>query len=101
MEPNQFYARLYQPIEERIGHIDETTIAAIIGFDCGGPVRLSTVGYGREQFVTYITCELAAREEQHASEVGRYEATMTCDDEAWARKILTKIGQMSLESAFD
>ena len=25
---------------------------------------------------------------------------MTCDDEAWARKILTKIGQMSLESTF-
>jgi len=25
---------------------------------------------------------------------------MTCDDERWAHKILTKIGQMSLESVF-
>ena len=101
MDYNQFYAQLYRPIEERIGRVDETTIMAIVGFDDGGPVRLCTVGYGREQFVTYVTCELAVREEQQPAEFGRYEVMMTCDDEAWASEILTKIGQMSLENVFE
>jgi hypothetical protein len=96
----RFYKQLFQPIEERIGHVDEASIMAIIGFDCGGPVTLCTVGYGREQFVTYVTCELSVCDEQQPAEIGRYEVMMTCDDEAWARKILTKIGQMSLESVF-
>jgi hypothetical protein len=96
----RFYKQLFQPIEARIGHVDEASIMAIIGFDCGGPVTLCTVGYGREQFVTYVTCELSVCDEQQPAEIGRYEVMMTCDDEAWARKILTKIGQMSLESVF-
>jgi hypothetical protein len=97
----RFYKQLFQPIEERIGRVDEASIMAIIGFHCGGPVTLCTVGYGREQFVTYVTCELSVRDEQQPAEFGRYEVMMTCDDEAWARKILTKIGQMSLESVFE
>jgi hypothetical protein len=100
MDYKRFYKQLFQPVEERIGRVDEASTMAIIGFDCGGPVTLSTVGYKREQFVTYITCELAVHDEQQPSELGRYEVMMTCDDEAWARKILTKIGQMSLESVF-
>lgn len=94
MDYNRFYKQLFQPIEERIGPIDEATIMAIIGFDCGGPVSLCTVGRGREPFVTYVTCELAVREEQKPAGSGRYEVMMTCDDEDWARKILTKIGQI-------
>jgi hypothetical protein len=100
MDYQRFYKQLFQPIEERIGPVDETTIMAIIGFDCGGPVSLCTVGRGREPFVTYITCELAVRDEQQPAEFGRYEVTMTCDDEDWARKILTKVGQMSMEGVF-
>jgi hypothetical protein len=100
MDYRPFYKQLFAPIEERIGPIDELTISAIIGFDCGGPVSLSTVGNGNEPFVTYITCELAVREEQKPSKAGRYEAMMTCDDESWARTMLTKIGQMSLDRAF-
>jgi hypothetical protein len=69
--------------------------------DSGGPVTLCTVGYGREQFVTYVTCELSVRDEQRPAKFGRYEVMITCDDEVWARKILTKIGQMSLESVFE
>jgi hypothetical protein len=101
MDYNRFYKQLFQPIEERIGPVDEASIMAIIGFDCGGPVTLCTVGYGREQFVTYVSCELSVRDEQHPAEFGRYEVMMTCDDEAWARKILTKIGQMTLEGVFE
>ena len=91
---------MFQPIEERIGPIDAATLMAIIGFDCGGPVNLCTVGYGREPFVTYVTCELAVLETQKPAEFGRYEVMMTCDDEMWARKILTKIGKMSLDGVF-
>ena len=101
MDYKRFYKQLFQPIGERIGHVDEATIMAIVGFDYGGSVSLRTVGYGREQFVTYVTCELAVREEQQPAEFGRYEVMMTCDDEAWARNILTKIGQMSLEDVFE
>jgi len=100
MDYQRFYKLLFQPIEERIGHVDEASIMAIIGFDCGGPVTVCTVGRGREQFVTYVTCELSVRDEQKPAEFGRYEVMMTCDDERWAHKILTKIGQMSLESVF-
>ena len=54
----------------------------------------------RDQFTTYVTCELSVRDEQRPAEFGRYEVMMTCDDEKWAHKMLTKIGQMSLETAF-
>jgi hypothetical protein len=101
MDYQRFYKQLFLSIEERIGHVDQATRTPIIGFDCGGPVNLCTVGYRRERFVTYVSCELAVREEQKEGEAGRYEVMMTCDDEAWASKILTKIGQMSLESAFE
>jgi hypothetical protein len=100
MDYQRFYKQLFQPIEERIGHVDEASIMAIIGFDCGGPVTLCTVGRGREPFVTYVTCELSVRDEQRPAEFGRYEVMMTCDDERWAHKILTKIGQMSLQGLF-
>ena len=100
MNYKRFYTRLFKPIEKRIGKVDGESLSALIGFDCGGPVTLSTVGYGRAQFVTYVTCELAVREEQCPAECGRYEAMMTCDDEEWAQKILTQIGQISLECVF-
>ncbi len=100
MDCDRFYKLLFAPIEQRVGPMDEMIIGAIIGFDCGGPIRLSTVGRGKRQFTTFVTCELAYRDEQIPSKLGRYEAMMTCDDEDWARHILTKIGQMSFDSAF-
>jgi hypothetical protein len=96
----EFYKQLFRPIEERIGPLDAATIMALIGFDGGGPVSLCTAGRNRLPFVTYVTCELAVRDEQKPAEFGRYEVMMECDDLAWAHDILTKIGQMSLESAF-
>jgi hypothetical protein len=100
MDYQRFYQQLFQPIEERIGRVDEASIVAILGFDWGGPVSLCTVGRGPEQFITYVTCELSVRDEQMAAEFGRYEVMMTCDDERWAHTILTKLGQMSLEGVF-
>jgi hypothetical protein len=101
MDYQRFYKLLFEPIEQRIGQIDETGIMAIIGFDAGGPVGLSTVGRGRERFVTYVTCELSVRPEQKPAEAGRYEVMITCDDQKWAHGILTRLGRMSLESVFD
>ena len=96
----KFYKRLFQPIEECIGALDAETSMAIIGFDCGGPVSLTTVGRRREKFVTYVTCELAVRNEQPPASFGRYEVMMSCDEERWARNVLTKVGQMSMQTAF-
>jgi hypothetical protein len=101
MDYQRFYKQLFQPIEERIGHVDGASIMAMVGFDCGGPVTICTVGRGRERFVTYVTCELSVRKEQHCAEFGHYEIMMTCDDERWTRKILTKVGRMSLECVFE
>ena len=64
MDYKRFYKQLFRPIEDRIGLVDEASVTAIIGFDCGGPVTLCTVGRGREQFVTYVTCELSVRDKQ-------------------------------------
>ena len=101
MDYQRFYKQLFQPIEDRIGRVDEAGIMAIMGFDGGGPVSLSTVGRGREQFVTYVTCELSVREEQRPAAFGRYEVMMTCDNQQWAHKILTKLGEMSMQSVFE
>jgi hypothetical protein len=100
MDYQRFDKQLFQPVEERIGHVDEASIMAIIGFDCGGPVTICTVGRGRERFVTYVTCELSVRDKQLPAEFGRYEVMMTCDDERWAHNILTKLAHMSLECVF-
>jgi len=65
------------------------------------PSLLWTIGRSLgEQFVTFITCELSIREDQVDSEVGKYELMVTCDDAMWARKILTNVGQMSIDVEF-
>ena len=101
MDYNKFYERLFRPIEERVGALDAATIMAIIGFDCGGPVSLKTVGWGRRQFVTYVTCELAVCDKQQPAAFGRYEVMMDCDDKSWAHDILTRIARMSFEKPFE
>ena len=40
MDYNKFYKQLFQPVEDSLGPVDEASIMAIIGFDCGGPVTL-------------------------------------------------------------
>ena len=99
-EYKRFYAQLYAPVEECLGAIDPGTLFAIIGFDCGGPLHLSTVGRGRDQFVTYISCELAVNVDQKSGDTGPFEVMMTCDNEGWARDILTRIGRMSFSGVF-
>lgn len=99
-EYGEFYAQLFAPIEAQVGAIDENTLVAIIGFDCGGRLNFCTVGRGREEFVAYVSCELAVRDDQKSGETGPFEVMTVCDDEKWVVKILTEIGRMSLEAVF-
>lgn len=99
MDYQLFYKQLFQPIEDRLGAFDKAGIFAIMGFDGGGAVNLSTIGRDRLQFVTYVTCELAIRDEQKPANFGRYEVMTTCDDQRWARDILTRVGHMRLKRA--
>ena len=39
MDYQRFYKHLFQPIEERIGHVDEASIMAIIGFNSGASIH--------------------------------------------------------------
>jgi Suppressor of fused protein (SUFU) len=101
MDEHRFYTELFAPLERTIGPLDSDTIVAIVGFDVGGPLNFCTIGHGKGRFTTYVSCELAVRSEQQPAEFGRYELLTTCDDEKWVRSIVTDIGRMSLEVAFD
>jgi hypothetical protein len=98
---NRFYQQLFTPLTGVLGPVDAESIAAIIGFDAGGPLNFCTIGAGRGPLVSYVSCELAVREDQMPASFGRYELLATCDDEGWARSVLTDIGRMSLEVGLD
>jgi hypothetical protein len=98
---SEFYKRLFAPLEEALGSVDPDTLAAIIGFDAGGPLNYCTIGsHGRTAAVSYVSCELAVRKEQVPSEFGRYELLASCSDEEWIRSVVSDIGRMSLKSQF-
>src|SRR5262245_7468527 len=94
MDYQEFYRQLFVPLEASIGPIDRDTIVAIIGFDGGGPLNFCTIGCERSgPCITYVSCELAVRDEQIPCEFGRYELLSTCDDEKWVRSIVSDIGR--------
>lgn len=101
MKDDQFHSQLFRSVHERIGPMDDTDIVPFVGFDRGGLIRLSTVGRDRDEFVTYVTCELATRDEQQLASLGNYEFMITCDDQSWAREVLTQVGKMSFNTAFE
>lgn len=101
MNYNEFYRELFVPLQALHGPIDPYTIIAIIGFDMGGPLNFCTIGRENNSgCITYVSCELAVREEQHSSEFGRFELLATCDDERWVRSIVSDIGRMTLDATF-
>ena len=98
MDYNSFYSKLFAPLESTLGPIDANTIVAIIGFDAGGPLTFCTIGYDTTHPTnTYVSCEMAVRDEQRPSEAGRYELLVSCDDERWVRSVMTDIARMSCE----
>lgn len=97
-----FYARLFAPLEARLGQLDPDTLTSIVGFGAGGPLSLCTIGHGTgADVVTYVSCELAVRDDQVPNASGRYELLMSGDDEAWIRQVLTDTADMSLGAAFN
>ncbi len=102
MDYEAFYDQLFRPIETTFGKLDPNTIFHIMGFDCGGPLNFSTVGVeATSTFVTYVSCELAVRDEQVASSDGRFELMCHSNDEDWVRLVLTSVGRLSLEAQLD
>jgi Suppressor of fused protein (SUFU) len=96
-----FYMQIFASIEAEVGPVDPISLVAIVGFDAGGPLTFRTFGAKTgDACVTYLSCELAVREDQRPSEFGRYELLATCDDEAWVRSVVSDIGRMTLEAAF-
>ena len=102
MDCDAFYEELFRPLERELGPTDPLTIAAIVGFDVGGPLQFSTFAHdGPIERRAYVSCELAPRTEQQPSQRGRYELLIHCADEQWVRNVLSDIGRMTLEVAFD
>lgn len=95
----RFYRRLFAPLEKQLGRLDRDTLVPLVGFEFGGPLSLCTIG-GQNAFVNYVSCELAVREDQEKGECGSYELLIMCDNEQWARSVLTNIGRMSLQVQF-
>jgi hypothetical protein len=95
-----FYKHLFAPIEKRLGAIDQNTLIALMGFEYDGLLNFSTVGAGREPFVTYVSCELALRDGQKIDDTGPYEVMMACNNKGWALDMLTRVGRMSFQSLF-
>lgn len=101
MEERELYDLIFAPVIASLGAFDARRLTAIVGFWAGGPISLLTIGRERkEPFVTYITCELAVREDQMPSDIGHYELLITCDDEDWAWTVLAKVSQLTTDTAF-
>ena len=100
IDHRRFYDALFAPAVATHGALDRDTLTAVAGFDAGGPVSLSTIGHARPGPTLFITCELAVREDQVPSEMGRYELMTWSDDEDWAWSTLTDIAGMTLEAEF-
>jgi hypothetical protein len=101
MDCRRFYKQLFAPLAASLGTMDAQTIVAIVGFEAGGPLNFCTIGQGSGRpCVTYVSCELAVRDEQRPTDVGRYELLVSCDDELWVRSVVTRIGRMSFETVF-
>jgi hypothetical protein len=45
-----------------------------------------------------VSCELAVRDEQVPSDAGRFEIMSHCNDEAYAQRLLTRVGELSFDA---
>jgi len=96
MEYGNFYLVLFQELEAKYGPLDAETISSIVGFSAGGPVSLSKKGAKR----LFVTCELAAYQEQKKSSEGiNYELLSIGDfSEEWCKNVFTALGNLSMNA---
>jgi hypothetical protein len=83
----------------RFGAVSPETIVPLVGFDAGGPLSFC-VFPARSPAPTYVSCELAVRRGQKASDLGRFELLATSNNEKWVRSTLSEIGRASFEFRF-
>ncbi len=94
------YRELFATVSESLGSEDSSTVSSLIGFSAGGPVSLSVFRSATQsQFVTYVTCELAAYDEQGTDASPHFELLVSTDEEDFARELLTGLGALSLEAS--
>ena len=101
MDAQALYRQLYAPLLAELGPLDAATPHALDPFDPLEELTLSRFERRHERFVTYISSGLALRPEQKRSTLGRFELLVTCDDEGWAREVLTDIARMTFDVRFD
>jgi hypothetical protein len=97
MNAETLYATLFGSLAPTLGPLNSDTLTSIIGFDAGGPLSLCAFAQKDQQCTTYVSCELVFHQPLDGP---RYELLVTCDDEDWARTVLSEIGKMSLEVTF-
>jgi hypothetical protein len=98
MDVEKHYEALFGPVQDRIGPIDSDSLVGIVGFDGGGPISLSTIGVGRAEYPTYVTCALSVRDDQRHEECPPFEVLIRCNDQGFAWNVLTALGDLSLQA---
>jgi hypothetical protein len=96
---DRFYEQLFGPLAEAYGPVRQI-LNPLVGFDGGGPVKICMLGTDLQATV-YATCELAVREAQRPSRVGRYELCTTSNSSEWASAVLTRVAQLSMTEVLD
>lgn len=96
MSYEQFYGKLFAPLEEKYGALDKDTITSIVGFSAGGPVSLSKIDNKK----LYVTCELAVYPEQRTTSEGlKFELfSIGSHSDDWCRTVFSAIGNLSFEA---
>lgn len=89
------YQALFRDLQKKHGRLDRETVAAIVGFNGGGPVSLSKLG----KKGIYVTCELSLYPEQNVSEEGlKFELlSLGPFDMLACRAMFTAIGRLSMQ----
>ena len=94
--------KFFCAIEERLGPFNRPFQFQVFPFDAGGSLNFLTSGNSTQnEFVTYISWDLFGNHQLKHGSLGRYELLSTCDDAAWCRDILNKIGRQSLQEIFE
>lgn len=96
MDYQKLYSNLFAEAVKQHGKLDEETLNSIVGFSGGGPVSLSKI----EEKNLFVTCELAAYEEQVKSSEGlKYELLSRGNRSAeWCHAVFTSLGAMSMDT---
>jgi hypothetical protein len=103
IENRELYKAFVPVLEGTLGNKAEKVIHAIIGFEFGGPPDLllfpNPPGI---KGIFYVTSDLLFFDRQPENSLGRYEVAICLPKESdWAKQVLYKLSQATVEEAFD